>query len=185
MGGKATWMAVYEAPDRFAAVAPISSVDYQPEWIAHRCRWNRVAAWIICGGNDGEFTDGSRRMHSALQLAEAQSELTVVPNEGHEVWGRYYPKPEFYAWLLKHSRNQPAAAIASTPAAIAPGSLPAASGSSGSPSDSAPPSPLPVSAAASVYARVFIGLGALLFVVALLLISMPETRERSQSRTER
>jgi hypothetical protein len=104
MGGKGTWLVAEAAPDRFAAIAPISAVSVKPDRAADVLRY--LPAWIICGSDDGGFTDGSKQMAQAIKAAGGNALLTVFPNEGHGVWGRYYPEPKFYDWLLKHTRTR-------------------------------------------------------------------------------
>jgi hypothetical protein len=65
-----------------------------------------VPIWIICGANDGGFTEGSKQMNKVLSEGKCPVELMVFPNEGHGVWARYYPDPKFYDWLLKHTRQK-------------------------------------------------------------------------------
>jgi hypothetical protein len=107
MGGKGTWLVAEAAPDRFAAVAPICAVSVKPEYAADVLRY--TPTWIICGSDDGGFTDGSKQMAASLKAAGGPVQITVFPNEGHGVWARYYPDPRFYQWLLKQKR-EPAAA---------------------------------------------------------------------------
>ena len=108
MGGMGTWLVAEAAPDRFAAIAPISAVSVKPEKAG---AWLRnLPTWIICGSDDGGFTDGSKQMAQVIKAAGGSAELTVFPNEGHGVWGRYYPEPKFYNWLLKHKRTPQQAA---------------------------------------------------------------------------
>jgi hypothetical protein len=113
MGGKGTWLVAEAAPDRFAAIAPISAVSVKPDRAAEVLRY--LPMWIICGSDDGGFTEGSQQMAKAIKGAGGAPELTVFPNEGHGVWGRFYPEPRFYSWLLKHRRTpQQAAKSAAT-----------------------------------------------------------------------
>jgi hypothetical protein len=104
MGGKGTWLVAECAPDRFAAIAPISAVEVKPDRAADVLKY--LPMWIICGSDDGPFTDGSKRMAQAIKSNGGTVDLTVFPNEGHGVWGRFYPEPRFYQWLLKHTRTK-------------------------------------------------------------------------------
>jgi dienelactone hydrolase len=103
MGGKATWLLAHHAPELFAAIAPISAVDVEAEKAKER--FKNMAIWIIAGGNDGGFTEGSKKMGEALRGSTSEVKLTVVPDEGHGVWGRYYPGQELYQWFLTKKRN--------------------------------------------------------------------------------
>lgn len=108
MGGKGTWLVAEAAPDRFAAISPMCAVSVRPEKAGEILRY--LPAWIICGSDDGPFTDGSKEMAKVIKAAGGSPQLTVFPNEGHGVWGRYYPEPKFYDWLLKHKRTPEQAA---------------------------------------------------------------------------
>ncbi len=108
MGGKGTWLVAEAAPDRFAAVAPIAAVAVSPERAGDLLKY--IPIWIICGSDDGGFTDGSKQMAQILKSAGGNVQLTVFPQEGHGVWARYYPEPKFYDWLLKHTRTPAQAA---------------------------------------------------------------------------
>src|SRR5439155_26000950 len=66
MGGKGTWLVAEAAPDRFAAIAPICAVAVKPERAAEVLRY--LPTWIICGSDDGEYTDGSKQMAQAMKV---------------------------------------------------------------------------------------------------------------------
>jgi dienelactone hydrolase len=107
MGGTGTWHIALEAPQRFAALAPISGTAVQPELAKEKLAG--VPVLIITGGSDGAYTEGAKRMWQALQDNEPKALLTVVEGAGHDVWTRYYSNPQFYEWLLKFKRVAPAA----------------------------------------------------------------------------
>jgi predicted peptidase len=108
MGGKGTWLVAEAAPDRFAAIAPIAAVAVRPERAGDLLKY--LPMWIICGSDDGGFTDGSKQMAQVIKSSGGNVQLTVFPQEGHGVWARYYPEPKFYDWLLKHTRTSTQAA---------------------------------------------------------------------------
>lgn len=112
MGGKATWLLAHHAPELFAAIAPISAVEVDADKAKER--FKNMAVWIIAGGEDGGFTEGSKKMGEALRGSPTEVKLTVVPGEGHGVWGRYYPTQELYQWFL--SKKRPGAKTSATPA---------------------------------------------------------------------
>ena len=112
MGGMGTWNTALEAPDRFAAVSTISAVAVRPQQAVEKLK--NVPLWIIAGGEDGGFTEGSKTMKAAFDAAGRKDvELTVVPGEGHGVWARYYNDKRFYEWLLKRRKpgGEPAAPV--------------------------------------------------------------------------
>ncbi len=104
MGGKGTWLAAMDAPAQYAAVVPFSAVAVRPRRAGARLA-GVPHVHIVCGGDDGAFADGSRAMYAALRPALGDRvSLTVVPDEGHAVWARYYPDPAFYRELMACSR---------------------------------------------------------------------------------
>ena len=103
MGGMGTWFVIQEAPFLFAAAAPISAVAVRLEQAPNRLK--DVPVWIICGSEDGGFTDGSLKMHEAFKNNGNDVKLTKWQGEGHGVWGRFYPTMPFYEWLLEHKRK--------------------------------------------------------------------------------
>ena len=107
MGGNGTWLVALEAPELFAAAVPICGDAVEPELAAARLK--NMAVWIIVGAQDQHFTDGSVQMGKTLASAGVDVTLTLVPNEQHAVWPRFYSKPGFYAWMLANRRGQKAA----------------------------------------------------------------------------
>ena len=122
MGGMGTWFVVQEAPFLFAAAAPISAVAVRLEQAPKRLK--DVPVWIICGADDGGFTDGSLKMNEAFKENGNDVKFTKWPGEGHGVWGRFYPTMPFYAWLLEHKRKPkappPAVAVVAPAVPVVP-----------------------------------------------------------------
>ncbi len=104
MGGKGSWLTALDSPTLYAAVATMSAVAVHPK-VAGPILAGIPHVHIVCGGDDGQFCAGSQAMYAAIKPALGNRvELTVVPNEGHGVWGRYYPDPAFYKGLMAFSR---------------------------------------------------------------------------------
>lgn len=103
MGGTGVWHVASAAADRLAVAVPICGRALEPDRTAARLR--ETAAWIIVGEYDGDFTTGSQQMHQAIGRVGGRSDLSVVPGEGHGVWGRVYPDPAFYRRLLGYRRS--------------------------------------------------------------------------------
>ncbi|MEX0775544.1 MAG: dienelactone hydrolase family protein [Phycisphaeraceae bacterium] len=109
MGGKGCWQLAATAPPRtFAAIVPICARALDSEQLIPSLAG--TAVWIISGGADGDFTTDARKMTEALRNRKVDVTHTEVPNEGHGVWLKYYPRIEFYDWLLCHQRGKPARA---------------------------------------------------------------------------
>ena len=102
-GGKGRWMLAFEAPERLAAIAPICAIAMDPEKAL--ARLGGLSVWIIVGGADGGYTEGSHKMFEALSASKREVRFTEIPNEGHGVWSKYYPMPEFYQWFAKQTRT--------------------------------------------------------------------------------
>gem|GEM_PF-2372753 len=103
MGGQGTWCVALEAPDRFAAIVPSDPRAVTPEVATERLK--DLPTWIIAGAEDGDFTKGAKEMFEALKGNVPKPQLMLVPNCGHGAWGYYYPKWQFYEWLLKWRRS--------------------------------------------------------------------------------
>ena len=104
MGGKGSWLTALDSPNLYAAVATMSAVAVHPK-VAGQILSGIPHVHIVAGADDGDFCAGSQAMYAALRPALGNRvQLTVVPNEGHGVWGRYYPDPAFYKELMAFSR---------------------------------------------------------------------------------
>ena len=104
MGGKGSWLTALDAPELYAAVSTMSAVAVRPA-VAGKRLATIPHVQITCGGDDGDFAAGSQMMYDALRpTLGTRVQLTVVPHEGHGVWGRFYPDPAFYRGLANYSR---------------------------------------------------------------------------------
>ncbi len=103
LGGAGTWHVALEAPDRFAAIVPSDPRAVMPEVATERLK--DLAVWIIAGGDDGDFAKGANEMFVALKNNVIKPQLMLVPKCGHGAWSFYYPKWEFYQWMLKWRRK--------------------------------------------------------------------------------
>jgi len=98
MGGFGSWMLALEAPDRFAAVAPIcggSQLEKAPKlvdtpiWAFHGLLDTLVPAKL------------SIDMIAAIQVAGGKkAKLTLYPEAGHDSWTETYENEELYRWFL-------------------------------------------------------------------------------------
>ena len=104
MGGKGSWLTALDSPDLYAAVTTMSAVEVRPRTAGQRLA-TVPRVHIVCGGDDGGFTAGSRAMYADLKPSLGDRvELTVVPGQGHGVWADYYPDPAFYRDLMRYHR---------------------------------------------------------------------------------
>ncbi len=44
-------------------------------------------------------------MVQAIQAAGGDAKVSIVPNEGHFVWPKFYADPKFYEWFLTKKRK--------------------------------------------------------------------------------
>jgi predicted peptidase len=103
MGGFGTWRLAAFAPDRFAAVAPISGggETYWAKQIAP------LPVWAFHGAKDkGVPLERSEAMIEALKKQGGNPKLTVYPDAEHDSWTETYNNPQFYEWLLEQKRKK-------------------------------------------------------------------------------
>ena len=104
MGGAGVWNVALEAGDRFAVIAPFCAIEVAADRMAQAVRGATV--WVICGGADGGYTQGSRKMVQVLRDAKVDVVYTEVPGQGHGVWQPFYASRQFYDFLLLHRRGR-------------------------------------------------------------------------------
>ena len=99
MGGFGTWALATEAPERFAAIAPICGGGDA----LNACRLKNTPTWVFHGALDPVVPiDRSVQMVRALMACDGNVQFTVYPMAEHDSWTETYSNPEFYEWLLKH-----------------------------------------------------------------------------------
>ena len=101
MGGFGLLALAFDAPDRFAALAPIcgGGETYWAKSIKH------VPVWAFHGELDeGVPVRRSQEMVDELKKQGADPKLTIFPGVGHISWPAVYDDPAFYEWLLAQKR---------------------------------------------------------------------------------
>jgi predicted peptidase len=102
MGGTGTWTLASAHPEKFAAIAPVSSggetgdlkkLLHMPIWAFHGAKDPTVKVSRI------EATV------AAFRAAGSDIRLTIYPDAVHDVWTQAYSDPELYQWLLAHKRH--------------------------------------------------------------------------------
>jgi len=104
MGGFGLWALAFDAPNRFAALAPIcgGGETFWVESIKH------IPVWAFHGELDeGVPVRRSQEMIDALKQEGADPKLTIFPGIGHISWPAVYDDPAFYEWLLAQKRVEP------------------------------------------------------------------------------
>jgi poly(3-hydroxybutyrate) depolymerase len=100
MGGGGTWAFGAFAPQRLAAIVPISNggnVSLAP-------RLEDLPVWTFCGALDPTIAS-ARKMVEALRAQGNDAKLTIYPRSGHDAWTETYSNPAVYDWLLKQRRS--------------------------------------------------------------------------------
>lgn len=101
MGGYGTWQLAANAPERFAAIAPIcgGGDPLAAQWIKD------LPIWAFHGERDDIVPlSETLRMVEAVRLAGGNPKLTVYPGVGHDSWTPAYAEPELYRWFLSHEK---------------------------------------------------------------------------------
>lgn len=102
MGGYGTWKLLADAPDRFAAAAPIcgGGIPYLTRKHAH------VPTWVFHGAKDFVVPlSASEAMVDGLKRSGAEPKFTIYPEADHDSWTETYNNDELYDWLLSHRRT--------------------------------------------------------------------------------
>ena len=98
MGGFGSWMLAAEAPDRFAAVAPICG-GFQ---LGQAAKLVDVPVWAFHGVKDSLVPAKlSIDMVAAVEVAGGKKiKLTLYPEADHDSWTETYNNEELYKWFL-------------------------------------------------------------------------------------
>jgi predicted peptidase len=103
MGGFGTWALAAQAPDRFAAAAPICGGGMLLS--AYRIG-SRLPVWAFHGDADPVVpVEESRRMVEAVKRRGGEAKLTIYPEVGHDSWTQTYEDREFWEWLFAQARS--------------------------------------------------------------------------------
>ena len=124
MGGYGTWDLAVRHPDRFAALVPVcggvtapgdrrptlrvTAVDGADDpFAAVAAKVRDIPTWIFHGARDDlVLPEQSRRMHAALQAADAREvRYTEWPDANHNSWDVTYADPAMWDWLLAQRRS--------------------------------------------------------------------------------
>jgi len=103
MGGLGSWCVAEQAPDLFAAIAPLSAMEWHPDQALQQLKY--VSVWSVVGLDDQlRFLNGTRAMDAALANGPLTQRFTYLVGNGHDAWYPPYQNPQFYEWLLAHRR---------------------------------------------------------------------------------
>lgn len=102
MGGFGSWALAAEAPDMFAAVAPICGGG-DPKTAS---KLVDIPIWVFHGDADRVVSiSGSRKMVDAIKAAGGKNvTFTIYEGVGHDSWTETYDNEELYEWFLEQKR---------------------------------------------------------------------------------
>ncbi|WP_409347015.1 prolyl oligopeptidase family serine peptidase [Paenibacillus sp. MBLB4367] len=99
MGGNGAWDLAAHAPDRFAAVVPLSGW-YDPK---EAKVFERMPVWAFHGVEDDVVPyKHSEEMVNAIKEKGGRSLLTPLPGYKHQIMDEVYRRPDLFEWLLSH-----------------------------------------------------------------------------------
>ena len=103
LGGRGSWSAAVDYPDRFAAIVPVCGIYDHPERIN---RIKDVPVWAFHGDQDRliAFAD-VKKMVEDLKACGGNVKFTVYQGAGHGISGRTYRNKELYEWLLQQHND--------------------------------------------------------------------------------
>lgn len=103
-GGSATWSLAGNNPDLFAAISPISGGNPSKTQLQNMV--GNVAVWSFHNKSDST-TSASGQINAINTLKElgGDAQITLYDGSAHDAWTKTYSNPEFYAWLLQHSKK--------------------------------------------------------------------------------
>jgi predicted peptidase len=119
MGGEATYRYGINHPDRVAAISPLCPpllIDKSDLYIKSQ-GWEfidkpltdliNMPIWTIGGGKDLYVpVEHVRKVADAIKKAGGNIKLTILEENGHDVWTETYSDRAFYDWFLQYKRNK-------------------------------------------------------------------------------
>jgi predicted peptidase len=98
MGGYGAWSLAAAAPDRFAAIAPVSGGG-DPNDAA---KLSKLPIWAFHGAKDKVVPiDEDQKMVEAVRAAGGKPRLTIYSNRGHDACNITFARNDLYDWLLR------------------------------------------------------------------------------------
>lgn len=103
MGGYGSWYLAHRAPERFAAIAPISGLG--ATWWTYRIAEAGIPVWVFHGEQDEVVPiSEAERMVTALEEAGGEVRFTRYPDGGH-VLREPIRGDALFEWLLSHRKR--------------------------------------------------------------------------------
>lgn len=102
MGGTGTWTLASAHPEKFAAIAPVSSGGET----ADVKKLLHMPIWAFHGAKDPTVkVSRIEATVATFRAAGSNIKLTIYPNAVHDAWTQAYNDPELYRWLLEQKRG--------------------------------------------------------------------------------
>lgn len=102
MGGTGTWTLASAHPEKFAAIAPVSSGGETGDVT----KLLHMPIWAFQGAKDPTVkVSRIEATVAAFRAAGSNVKLTIYPDAKHDAWTQAYNDPELYRWLLKQKRR--------------------------------------------------------------------------------
>ncbi len=108
-GGAASWKIVEQRPELFAAILPMSAVISagDPLFSTNINKVVPIPIWAFQGGTDGNPTpNNTNQIIAQLKAAGSVPRYTLYPTIGHGTWGFAYGEPDFFSWMLLHTKRE-------------------------------------------------------------------------------
>jgi predicted peptidase len=105
MGAWGAWNLAFAHPETFAALVPIAGfVDRIP--IIEDCKIKAIPIRIFHGLLDDVVNvDYSIVIYKKLKGCNADVQLTIFDDAGHDSWSKVYDNPEIYDWMFKQIKK--------------------------------------------------------------------------------
>lgn len=105
MGAWGAWNLAFAHPEAFAALVPIAGfVDRVP--MIENCKIKEIPIRIFHGLLDDVVNvDYSIAIYKKLKSCNADVQLTIFDDAGHNSWLKVYDNPEIYNWMFKQIKN--------------------------------------------------------------------------------
>jgi predicted peptidase len=105
MGAWGAWNLAFAHPETFAALVPIAGfVDRVP--MIEDCKTAAIPIRVFHGLLDDVVNvDYSIAIYKKLKACNADVELTIFDDAGHDSWSRVYDNQEIYDWMFKQTKT--------------------------------------------------------------------------------
>jgi len=105
MGGWGAWNLAFAHPETFAAFVPIAGfVDRVP--MIEDCKIKNIPTRIFHGLLDDVVNvDYAITIYKKLKTCNANVQLTIFDDAGHDSWSKVYDNQEIYDWMFKQIKT--------------------------------------------------------------------------------